>query len=711
VALTTLAALALGGLPASAAATGAGARDYRILLTSDRDGQSRVYSVRPDGSRLTPLLRSGRALTFVPGLWVSADGATIAYADRHEAIYVFRADGTGLRRLVRKGFIEGFSPDGKLLAISDGNGGIWIVGRDGHGLRRLTSIDDIGDLRGPGPAWSPDGKAVVFATVIDENRLRYGLVVKPLRGSQRVLVRSGSSAESEAAGIDEPAWSPGGRWIAYVNGEDAERRRGLWIVRPDGRSRRRLASGFVGSPVWSPDGRTIAYLAYDDSLKDEPRALWTVGLSGARRQQFAAGGLFEWSPDGTRLAFLVGADVAVVGRDGRGLTKLQLGGLRVDWFTWSPDGRQLLLKAAAAGDPAQIWVVGSDGTGLQRLTSEGNNELVGWTRLAPVPPAAAPVPPSERVLDAASVATGAPVSLLSADGPRVAFVRKATASDCDRVDVWMPGGGSVQRFGGLPAPCGAGSGFLGLALAGSRAAWANGGHGGDACSYTLISAALADSRGVVLAADEGGPCKVEDHYHLQGDGDLLVFNDRQRLVRIGAGSEKCDEHGQVTESICATLRRGADAAPVDSVSGTLIAIRTAGGVIVLDERGTLVHAFPFAPADVYAARLDGGHLIVWRFGGLESYEVATGARVLSRPMPIGHRLADVNGGIAVLLSADTIMLLRLADGRSLTLAPGGGPVLADLEPPGLYYSYTTAGGGRVVFVPRSEVVARLGDSS
>lgn len=712
VALTMLTALALGGLPASAASARAGASSYWIVLASDRDGQSRAYSVRPDGSRLTPLLPSGHGLESEAHLWVSADGARVAYADRHNAIYIFNADGTGLRRLVRKGFIEGFSPDGKLLAFSDGAGKISIVGADGRGPRRLTTIDDIGDLNNPGPDWSPDGKAVVVATVIDEKHLRYGLVVKPLRGRQRVLVRTGPSEDADAAGIDEPVWSPGGRWIAYVNGGDAKHRKGLWVIRPDGRHPHRLAPGIVGSPTWSPNGRWIAYLTYDSTLKDEPSALRVVALSGERRLRFRAGG-FEWSPDGKRLAFLAGSDIAVARVDGRGSKKLGLGGLRVDWFNWSPDGTQLLLGAAAAGNPAQIWVVDSDGRGLKRLTSEGNNEVVGWTRLAPARPPATPLPPNERVLDAATVVTRAPVSLLSADGSRVAFLRTATATDCDHVDVWMPGGESVQRFGGLPAPCqGRPGGFLELALAGSRVAWANGPHSGDTCSYALESATLADSAGLLLADDEGESCQVQDHFHVHGHGDLLVFNNGQRLVRIGAGSEKCDEYGQATKSICATLRRGADAAPVDSVSGGLIAIRKAGAVTVLDEQGKLVRSFPFAPADVYGGRLDGGQLVVVRSYTLESYDVATGARDASQPFPAGYQLADVDGGIAVLRRAGTVTLLRLADGRSLTLAHGDGPMFADLEPPGLYYSYETAdGGGRVVFVPRSDVVSQLGGTS
>jgi hypothetical protein len=190
-------------------------------------------------------------------------------------------------------------------------------------------------------------------------------------------------------------------------------------------------------------------------------------------------------------------------------------------------------------------------------------------------------------------------------------------------------------------------------------------------------------------------------YHLRGDGDVLVFNDGTRLVRIGAGREACQRGSR---RICATLRRGAHAAPVESVSGQLIAIREGDAVAVVNGRGDVVRTLPFAPAEVTVARVDGGRLVVSRSGTLEAYDVATGTLEVSRPLPTGYRLTDVDDGIAVLLRADSIMLLRLDDGHSLMLAPGQGPLLADLEPPGLYYSYVSGTEGRLVFVPRPDLL-------
>ena len=82
-----LAAVAVTVVAASAPArTARAGGSYWIVLASDRDGQTRAYSVRPDGSRLSPLFAGGSPQYPVA---ISADGTTIAYDDPYEG-------GTGL---------------------------------------------------------------------------------------------------------------------------------------------------------------------------------------------------------------------------------------------------------------------------------------------------------------------------------------------------------------------------------------------------------------------------------------------------------------------------------------------------------------------------------------------------------------------------------------------------------------------------------------
>ena len=75
----------------------------------------------------------------------------------------------------------------------------------------------------------------------------------------------------------------------------------------------------------------------------------------------------------------------------------------------------------------------------------------------------------------------------------------------------------------------------------------------------------------------------------------------------------------------------------------------------------------------------------------------------SLPRPSGFELSNVDGGIALLRHEETMMLLRLADGRSRTLDTGRGPRLGELEAPGLYFSYSTGAEGRLVFIPREDL--------
>jgi len=94
---------------------------------------------------------------------------------------------------------------------------------------------------------------------------------------------------------------------------------------------------------------------------------WDAYVSGNRR--------IDWSPDGSQIAFAAASGgqprvaLYVMNKDASGVTRLT-SDVESDWEyypSWSQDGS----KIAFSGEPAasgEIWVIGSDGTGLTQLT-------------------------------------------------------------------------------------------------------------------------------------------------------------------------------------------------------------------------------------------------------------------------------------------------------------------------------------------------------
>jgi hypothetical protein len=645
-----LAAVALGGLSASAGGTTQrAAAGYRILLVSDRDGVKRAYSMQPDGSRLTPLLPRGS--TLVPA-GLSADGSTIGYRDRRtrhpNGFYVSRADGSGLHRVLRgPAGSPLLSPDGKLLAAGE-RSGIWIVGTNGRGRRRLTQRG----VDAPA-AWSPDGKALAFVRSIGD--VAGVLVVRPLHGESREV------AWAEFEGVE---WSPDGRWIAYA--DDAT----LWLVRPNGRGRHRIARA-VGS--------------------------------------------FSWSPDGKSLAYTTGEDAVVVGVDGRG-SRLGLAGQGVSSVTWLPDGR----LALTTHYPAQVEIVRRNGHGLRRLTSWGSNAVVGWTRLAPVLSPARPVPPTERVVGPRRLDVRAEIGAIAADGARIAFITGATRTDCDHIAIWTPSSRSVARP--LGAPCDQPREYrdsLGaIALAGTHMAWRS----EECCGnshHTHVSAARLPyprSGGSELADAAFGPGGEGDLADGPvGHGNLMTFAVEDFICaepapgvedcppgptdttvwRLGGGG-RCPSDGRPVG--CSVVAKIDGEAHVLDVDAGRIVVGTPTGVEVLTVDGHVVRALPLGPD---AAALSGNRLAIETIAGVDVYDVRTGRRT-ARFSGLSD-LQGLEGDVLVAAPAEGVILRRLDTGRSITIAAGSDD-RARLERPGLFL----VGPHRITFTPMREIRRRLG---
>jgi imidazolonepropionase-like amidohydrolase len=185
---------------------------------------------------------------------------------------------------------------------------------------------------------------------------------------------------------------------------------------------------FEFAPAYSPDGRWIAYVTWDDSLRGQ---LWKVPTTGRRPRrpiqltrlpnQYANP---AWSPDGSRIAFIEGSGAANRGEDLAGEPYLRVSivdaegretrtvtrtanrgsGRRMPRVWWSADGAALYLQESRDGRTV-LAAIEPDGTGRRELaTNERAEEMVPspdgrWVAfkelhnvyLAPLPEAGAPV--------------------------------------------------------------------------------------------------------------------------------------------------------------------------------------------------------------------------------------------------------------------------------------------------------------------------------
>lgn len=217
-----------------------------LAFESDTASFRDLYRMRADGTGLQRLTSNPQG-NFEPA--VSPDGRSIAFVssrDGDSEIYVMDADGNGVRRLTafhREDWAPAWSPDGGRIAFlsnRDGVDRVYVVNADGTEVRALGAAGADTAVSEAEPAWSPDGTRVALTL-----RTRFG-------GSRVAVVNAAGGAPRVVSGADErasmPAWSPDGRHLVYVTTRDEEA--DLRVTRADGSA----AATVVRSPGpdWLP---------------------------------------------------------------------------------------------------------------------------------------------------------------------------------------------------------------------------------------------------------------------------------------------------------------------------------------------------------------------------------------------------------------------------------------------------------------------------
>jgi WD40 repeat protein len=168
-------------------------------------------------------------------------------------------DGSHSRRLTGIGYAEtAWSPDGKRLAVAGGRGNtnpIRVETAAGKTLRRATS-PRLATEDDSNPAWSPGGKSIAFSRYVFSGRhadfRRAGIcTVELATGRERQLGRTFASAL---------AWAPAGDVIAADLGNDGAEEVELLSPRGQVVSQFELPAlgEFDQGASWSPNGKLLA---------------------------------------------------------------------------------------------------------------------------------------------------------------------------------------------------------------------------------------------------------------------------------------------------------------------------------------------------------------------------------------------------------------------------------------------------------------------
>jgi len=335
------------------------------IVAGFSDANSEIYTVAPDGGRLTRITDTPAHAETDP-VW-AADGR-LAFVRRplfesEDELIVTRGDGTEPVRAAGGMDISwpAWSLDGSRIAfVVEGSSWVYTaLGVDcapvdssqgqtpprlfvadvasGTAAPLIDLVSPDGCVLLPQPRWSPDGAKIALARrgvyLLDvasgqlteivppsdiadaawsPDSQRLAVVVAPSDGdpSGRVLVVGADGQglveiAQQTEWIHSLAWSPRSDLIAFAAGEEQAQ---LFVVSPDGSGLHPLAQGVKGGLAWSPDGRRLAIALADQSSSPSDPNIYTVNVDDGATTRLTDVAAWEyspaWSADGSAIAFV-----------------------------------------------------------------------------------------------------------------------------------------------------------------------------------------------------------------------------------------------------------------------------------------------------------------------------------------------------------------------------------------------------------------------
>jgi serine/threonine protein kinase/Tol biopolymer transport system component len=248
----------------------------------------------------------------------SPDGKRLALEIREGSksdVWVYEWERDTLTRLTLAGEINGspvWTPDGQRIVYSsqqkDGLSSLWWMRADGAGDAQRLVESKSSQYAG---SWRPDGKVLAFRQ--DNTGTGLDIMTISVEGDEKSGWKPGEPKPFVNSAFNEmtPAFSPDGRWLAYMSNESGSYE--LYVrpfPGPGGKWQISTAGG--GYPKWSRNGKelfyqtmdnkimVVTYIASGDSFHADKPQPWSPG----QFTSLGANYTFDLHPDGKRIAVL-----------------------------------------------------------------------------------------------------------------------------------------------------------------------------------------------------------------------------------------------------------------------------------------------------------------------------------------------------------------------------------------------------------------------
>ena len=283
------------------------------------------------------------------------------------------------------------------------------------------------------PLQAASPSPAVAAQLATDGRIAFtGTLERPERDLYTMLPNGTDvtrlTTEPGGAAAADPAWSPDGSRLSFssTRGGDAD----LYSMDPDGSSVTRITNepGDDTAPAWSPDGTSIAFARADP---DTPGSsdIYRAAANGDDPVALTSGDTLDtdpaWSPDGTQIAFVRDGVLWTMAADGSAQAAVAAAPAQASAPSWSPNGTKIAF-AALAGSRSDVYVIGSTGTGLVKLTG---SSIAGaephWS------------PDGSRIVFEGRTSAGTSIATMLAGGSCPVHVRSAPAGASVGAPAWQ----------------------------------------------------------------------------------------------------------------------------------------------------------------------------------------------------------------------------------------------------------------------------------